>query len=121
MGTETENVSKNDISSTENTISVSTSVSIENAEGSNPDSKVDITTSTTTDDTNQENNEISDSKETAEPLVQSDSPIAVPIDDGRQFDGWSFLGGIILTIGIAAIAFLGVKYYKTRNHPVSLN
>jgi len=120
--TETENVSKNDISSTENTISVSTSASIENAEGSNPDSKVDITTTTTTEDTNQENNEISNSKETAEPLVQSDSPIAVPIDDsGRQFDGWSFFGGIILTIGIAAIAFLGVKYYKTRNHPVSLN
>merc|ERR1712079_357373 len=110
------------ISSTENTISVSTSASIKNAEGSNPDSKVDITTTTTTDDTNQENNEISQSKETAEPLVQSDSPIAVPIEDsGRQFDGWSFFGGIILTIGIAAIAFLGIKYYKTRNHPVSLN
>merc|ERR1712223_408737 len=91
MGTETENVSKNDISSTENTISVSTSASIENAEGSNPDSKVDISTTTTTDDTNQENNKISDSKETAEPLAQSDSPIAVPIEDsGRQFDGWSF-------------------------------
>jgi len=120
--TETENVSKNDISSTESIISVSTSASIENADGSNPDSKVDITTTTTTDDTNQENNEISDSKETAEPLVQSDSPIAVPIQDsGRQFDGWSFFGGIILTIGIAAIIFMGAKYYKTRNHPVSLN
>merc|ERR1711994_164750 len=107
---------------TENTIFVSTSVSIENNEASNPDSKVATTTTTTTDDTNQENNEISDSKETAEPLVQSDSPIAVPIEDsGRQFDGWSFFGGIILTIGIAAIAFLGVKYYKTRDHPVSLN
>ena len=55
----------------------------------------------------QENNEISDSKETAEPLVQSDSPIAVPIDDsGRQFDGWSFFGGIILTIGIGKANFL---------------
>ena len=48
---ETENVSKNDISSTENAMSVSTSAPIENAEGSNPDSKVDITTTTTTDDT----------------------------------------------------------------------
>ena len=49
--TETENVSKSNISSTESTISVSTSALIRNAEGSNFDSKVDINTTTTTDDT----------------------------------------------------------------------
>ena len=33
---------------------------------------------------------------------------------GRSFDGWSFFGGIILTLVCFAIAFVGVKYYKIR-------
>merc|ERR1712154_653399 len=32
-----------------------------------------------------------------------------------HFDGWSFFGGILLTLGIAAIGFVGFKYYKLRN------
>ena len=31
-----------------------------------------------------------------------------------QFHGWSFFGGIVVTILIAAIAFVGIKYYKTK-------
>ena len=31
-----------------------------------------------------------------------------------KFHGWSFFGGIIVTILIAAIAFVGIKYYKTK-------
>jgi len=139
--TKTENVSKDerladnpdlDESSSES----STSTTTQNVVGSNPESNVDMTPATTTDDganlrlsqereydlrTNSENNEISDAKETAQPLVQNDSPIVVPIpDSGRQFDGWSFFGGIILTVGMAAIVFMSAKYYKTRN-PTSMN
>ena len=33
---------------------------------------------------------------------------------GSNFDGWSFFGGILLTVGIAAIAFISFKYYKVR-------
>merc|ERR1712157_164636 len=32
----------------------------------------------------------------------------------RSFDGWSFFGGIIVTILMAVIAFVGVKYYQTK-------
>merc|ERR550519_479101 len=40
----------------------------------------------------------------------------VPDPDNREhFDGWSFFGGILLTLGIAAIGFVGFKYYKLRN------
>ena len=31
-----------------------------------------------------------------------------------QFHGWSFFGGIVVTIGTAAIAFVGFKYHKTK-------
>ena len=31
-----------------------------------------------------------------------------------QFHGWSFFGGIVVTILTAAIAFVGIKYYKTK-------
>ena len=33
---------------------------------------------------------------------------------GSNFDGWSFFGGILLTVGIAAIGFISFKYYKVR-------
>ena len=31
-----------------------------------------------------------------------------------QFHGWSFFGGIVVTIGTAAIGFVGFKYHKKR-------
>merc|ERR1712008_319625 len=31
-----------------------------------------------------------------------------------KFHGWSFFGGIVVTILTAAIAFVGIKYYKTK-------
>ena len=54
------------------------------------------------------------------PSVQKNSSTASPIVDGsskstRKFDGWSFFGGIIVTIGTTAIAFIGIKYYQARN------
>jgi hypothetical protein len=38
-----------------------------------------------------------------------------PEPKGGHFDGWSFFGGILLTLGGAAIGFVGVKYYKLRS------
>merc|ERR1712203_539703 len=38
-----------------------------------------------------------------------------PDSSRGHFDGWSFFGGILLTLGIAAIGFVGFKYYKLRN------
>merc|ERR1712064_186539 len=42
------------------------------------------------------------------------TPIPTPEDRGH-FDGWSFFGGILLTLGGAAIGFVGSKYYKLRS------
>jgi len=42
------------------------------------------------------------------------TPIPTPEDRGH-FDGWSFFGGILLTLGAAAIGFVGFKYYKLRS------
>jgi len=37
-----------------------------------------------------------------------------PTDSTRQFDGWSFFGGIIVTVGTSAIAIVAFKYYQTK-------
>lgn len=36
------------------------------------------------------------------------------IEKARGFDGPSFIGGIILTLGLLAIGFMGLKYYKNQ-------
>ena len=46
------------------------------------------------------------------------APVTTPHpkpDSRGHFDGWSFFGGILLTLGIAAIGFVGFKYYKIRS------
>lgn len=44
------------------------------------------------------------------------APTEAPEPESRgHFDGWSFFGGILLTLGIAAIGFVGFKYYKLRS------
>ncbi|TRY75051.1 hypothetical protein TCAL_05655 [Tigriopus californicus] len=35
-------------------------------------------------------------------------------DENRGFEGWSFFGGIVLTLVVFAIGFVGFKYYKIR-------
>ena len=35
-------------------------------------------------------------------------------DQGRHFDGASFIGGIVLCAGLVAIGFFGLKFYKAR-------
>lgn len=37
-----------------------------------------------------------------------------PLVTARGFDGPSFIGGIILTLGLLAIGFMGFKYYKNQ-------
>ncbi|XP_026319272.1 sialomucin core protein 24-like [Hyposmocoma kahamanoa] len=45
----------------------------------------------------------------AKPTQSSDAPL-----QARGFDGASFIGGIILTLGLLAIGFMGFKYYKNQ-------
>jgi len=40
---------------------------------------------------------------------------ATPSSGRSHFDGWSFFGGILLSLGMFAIAFVGFKYYKLRS------
>jgi len=62
-----------------------------------------------------------DSTATQKKVVPSSSPLKDDSNEKKvymcecvQFHGWSFFGGIVVTIGTAAIAFLGIKYYKTK-------
>ena len=62
-----------------------------------------------------------DSTDTQKKVVPSSSPLKDDLNEEKvymcecvQFHGWSFFGGIVVTILIAAIAFVGIKYYKTK-------
>ena len=52
---------------------------------------------------------------TMAPSTPTAAPVPPPEPKGGHFDGWSFFGGILLTLGGAAIGFVGVKYYKLRS------
>merc|ERR1712086_852667 len=53
---------------------------------------------------------------TAEPTTTStETPVDPSGRGGSKFDGWSFFGGILLTIGLSAIGFVSFKYYKVRS------
>jgi hypothetical protein len=45
----------------------------------------------------------------------STAPIDPDAKGGNSFDGWSFFGGILLTVGISTIGFVSYKYYKVRS------
>merc|ERR1712037_65735 len=54
-------------------------------------------------------------------VVPSSSPLKDDSNEEKvymckcvQFHGWSFFGGIVVTIATAAIAFLGFKFNKTK-------
>merc|ERR1711942_479707 len=50
---------------------------------------------------------------TSTPLTTTAGPDS---DTGKgHFDGWSFFGGILLTLGLAAIGLVGYKYYRLRS------
>ena len=58
---------------------------------------------------------------TEKPSTTSAAPVTTtkPVDPsgrtGSKFDGWSFFGGILLTVGVSAIGFISFKYYKVRS------
>jgi len=59
---------------------------------------------------------------TEAPTTPTESPVTTPTTPndpsgrgGSKFDGWSFFGGILLTIGLSAIGFVSFKYYKVRS------
>ena len=52
---------------------------------------------------------------TMTPATPTAAPVPPPEPKGGHFDGWSFFGGILLTLGVAAIGFVGIKYYKLRS------
>jgi len=94
----------------------------------NPDdpSTTTTTTTTTTSDSTQTTTTLTTTTVSTTTTTTSEStpgtstpgapvtPIPTPEDRGH-FDGWSFFGGILLTLGAAAIGFVGFKYYKLRS------
>jgi len=72
-----------------------------------------VTPETTTTSGNTTTTVAPNSTTTAPPT--STTVLPVP-DSGRgHFDGWSFFGGILLTLGLAAIGLVGFKYYRLRS------
>merc|ERR1711874_422716 len=49
------------------------------------------------------------------PTPSTAAPEPVPDTGKGHFDGWSFFGGILLTLGLAAIGLVGFKYYRLRS------
>merc|ERR1712032_716513 len=73
-----------------------------------------ITTTTTPETTTTANTTTTTTTSTS--TSTSTSTTAAPAPSNRShFDGWSFFGGILLTLGLAAIGLVGFKYYKLRS------
>merc|ERR1711892_1548195 len=52
---------------------------------------------------------------TSSPTPSTAVPDPEPDTGKGHFDGWSFFGGILLTLGLAAIGLVGFKYYRLRS------
>ena len=74
-----------------------------------PSTSDDPSSSTTT--TTTETSTLTNSTEKTENSTASDS---THVPNGRRFDGWSFFGGILLTVGFLTVGFVVMKYYKVR-------
>ncbi|CAF3434736.1 unnamed protein product [Rotaria sp. Silwood1] len=58
----------------------------------------------------------STSTTTASPIISTTTTQSTTTSaPGRKFDGLSFMGGIILTVGLGAIAFLVLRYLRRNN------
>ena len=54
---------------------------------------------------------------TEEPATTTIKPTPPPKPSQSGFDAWSFVGGILITIGLSAIIYFSIKYYRSRmNH-----
>jgi CD164 antigen len=43
------------------------------------------------------------------------TPSPAACDDGQSFDAASFIGGIVLAIGVMGIVFLGCKFFRAKS------
>merc|ERR1719461_1403564 len=73
------------------------------------------TGSTTTTITSTSQNTSNATSSTQIPTTSKDTP--TPKSSGG-WSFWSFFGGILLTLGLSAIGFVGFKYYKARSGQV---
>lgn len=103
-------------SSSSSTTSSTTSSSSTTTETSTSTTKSTTTTSKNT-TTPKGTTTTSKSSTTAKTPTSTTAKTPVDPDDraGSKFDGWSFFGGILLTVGIAAIGFISYKCYKVRH------
>merc|ERR1712032_1082360 len=82
--------------------------------GENPNTNT--TTTTTTSTTSTTTITTTTTPETTTTANTTTTTTATPAPSNRShFDGWSFFGGILLTLGLAAIGLVGFKYYKLRS------
>jgi len=93
------------------TISTSTSTTTESTTPSTTSTEKPTTSATSTSTTTEKTSPVTS---TAAPAV-STTPVDPSGKSGSKFDGWSFFGGILLTIGLSAIGFVSFKYYKVRS------
>ena len=78
------------------------------------ESTTDSTTPTTTTTVTTTETPATTTTTTMAPTTPTAAPVPPPEPKDGHFDGWSFFGGILLTLGVAAIGFVGIKYYKLR-------
>ena len=71
-----------------------------------------LTTESTTEVTNITTSNPTSSTNATQTPITSKNPPPPPSSGGWSF--WSFFGGILLTLGLSAIGFVGFKYYKAR-------
>eukprot|EP00088_Acartia_fossae_P018948 TRINITY_DN20997_c0_g1_i11.p1 TRINITY_DN20997_c0_g1~~TRINITY_DN20997_c0_g1_i11.p1 ORF type:complete len:206 (-),score=61.46 TRINITY_DN20997_c0_g1_i11:946-1527(-) len=98
-------------SSTSTESTPATTTSTESTTASTTESTTPITTTTTT--TSTATSSTSEPSTTSPPAIPDTTPN--PSSNTNQFNGWSFFGGILLTVLLAAIGFVGFKYYKLRS------
>lgn len=93
------------------TISTSTTTTTESTTPSTTSTEKPTTSTTSSSTTTEKPSSVTS---TASPIV-STTPVDPSGKSGSKFDGWSFFGGILLTIGLSAIGFVSFKYYKVRS------
>jgi len=79
-------------------------------------SQDDTTTADPVETTTNSSTDVTTTVSTTTPAISTTAvPVPPPEGKGGRFDGWSFFGGILLTLGLAAIGLVGFKYYKLRS------
>ncbi|XP_047102097.1 sialomucin core protein 24 isoform X2 [Schistocerca piceifrons] len=103
-------------------VSTTTATNAATTQSSSSDSSPITTTIASTTTTNSSSNTEPTSLPTStpsKPIVTSPIPFvetstqSIPVKD-RRFDGPSFIGGIVLSLGTMAIGFVAFKFYKAR-------